>query len=492
MGVVIKQSIRSSIFAYIGVIIGYVNILWLSPYFLTTDQVGLFRLIQSSAYLLATFGQIGLGQSLVKFFPELKQNKGLLLSILIGGVLGFILLTLLTLVFRETIVNYFSQESTMFVDYLQITLLISFLIINFQLLEAYSRSLLQIVVPTLLRDIGLRVLATVILLLYGFGIFNFEMLIYSLLGVYGLVLVALAIYIKVKHKATFTLNLSFLKNGTWRRILNFGCFSLIGAGGTQIILQIDSIMVSGTLGLEAAGVYTIAFFIGGVIEMPKRAITQVSASLLSQLFNKGDMPAVKKLYQQTSINQMIIGTLLLIGVWANLENIYHFVPNNEDYINGIGVVLFIASGKLSDMIFGTNGEIIVMSKYYRFNVISVSILAVLTIFLNTILIPSYGIEGAAIASFIAMLSFNLIKFSFVWWKFKIQPFTIASFKFVLIAFAALTANYLTPEFENIYLDIIIRSSIITIIIMGTTHYWKISAEMNGIIDKSLKKVFRSN
>ena len=91
MGIVIKQSIRSSIIAYLGVAIGYINVLWLYPYFLSIEQVGLFRLIQSSAYLLATFGQIGLGQSLVKFFPEQKENKGFLSSILIGGVLVMIL-----------------------------------------------------------------------------------------------------------------------------------------------------------------------------------------------------------------------------------------------------------------------------------------------------------------------------------------------------------------------------------------------------------------
>lgn len=491
MGVVIKQSIRSSIFAYIGVIIGYVNVLWLYPYFLTTEQVGLFRLIQSSAYLLATFGQIGLGQSLVKFFPELKQNKGLLSSILLGGILGFILLSLLTLVFRQPIVDYFSQESALFVDYFQVTLLISFLLINFQLLEAYSKSLLQIVIPTFLRDVGLRLLSAIVLLLYGFDIINFEMLIYLLIGVYGLVLIALAIHVKVKRKAPFVLEFSFLKNGTWKRIMNFGLYSVIGAGGTQIILQIDSIMVSGALGLEAMAVYTIAFFIGGVIEMPKRAITQISAPLLSQSFNSGDMPAVKKLYQQTSINQMIIGTLLLIGIWANLESIYHFVPNNQDYINGFSVVLFIALGKLSDMIFGTNGEIIVMSKYYKFNVISVSILAVLTIVLNLFLIPTYGIEGAAIASFIAMLSFNLIKFSFVWWKFNIQPFTFSSLKFVLIALIVLGANYLLPKFESVYLDMLVRSILITVVLLVPTYLSNISVELNGLLDKGFRRIFRS-
>lgn len=488
MGIVIKQSIRSSLIAYLGVAIGYVNVLWLYPYFLSTEQVGLFRLIQSSAYLLATFGQIGLGQSLVKFFPELKNNNGFLSSILMGGLLGFLLLSSVTLIFRNTIIDYFSEESTLFIDYFQVTLLISFLIIQFQLLEAYSRSLLQIIIPTLLRDIGLRVLTTAALLLYGFDFIEFETLVYSLIIIYGIISVGLGIHLRMKSQLQLKVNFKFLRNGAWKRILNFGFYSLIGAGGTQIILQIDSIMISGAIGLEATGIYTIAFFIGVVIEMPKRAITQISSALLSQSFNRGDMAAVKKLYQQTSINQMIIGTLLLIGIWANLESIYYFVPNNESYINGFNVVLFIALGKLSDMAFGTNGEIIVMSKYYRFNVIAVSVLALLTILLNLYLIPKYGIEGAAIASFLSMLIFNILKFTFVWSKFRIQPFTLSSLKFVLIALTTVLLNFLIPSFKNLFLDIVCRSAFLTIYLVSLTYYFKISIEINTVIYRICKRL----
>lgn len=488
MGIVIKQSIRSSVIAYLGVVIGYINVLWLYTYFLSTEQVGLFRLIQSSAYLLATFGQIGLGQSLVKFFPEQKNNKSFLTSILAGGIVGFLLLCVFTLAFRETIVGYFSRESALFVDYFQITLIVSFLIILFQLLEAFSRSHLQVIIPTFLRDIGLRVLTTIALLLYGFELIPFETFIYSLIGVYGLVAIGLGAYLKSRNQLPLKVNFGFLKNGAGKKILVFGLYSLIGAGGTQIIWQIDSIMISGAIGLEATGIYTIAFFIGAVIEMPKRAITQISSALLSQSFNKGDMKAVKKLYQQTSINQMIVGTLLLIGIWSNLSSIYQFVPNSESFMNGFNVVLIIALGKLSDMAFGTNGEIIVMSKYYRFNVIAVSILALLTIALNLFLIPKYGIEGAAIASFIPMLIFNLVKFGFVWSKFNIQPFTSATLKFVLIAGLTLLTNYLIPSFENIYFDMLIRSITITTVLMGLTYSLKISIELNGVINNGLVRV----
>ena len=178
---------------------------------------------------------------------------------------------------------------------------------------------------------------------------------------------------------------------------------------------------------------------------------------------------------------MIIGCLLLVGIWANLDSLYSFIPNGDVYIQGINVVLFIGLGKLSDMIFGTNGEIIVMSKHYRFNVIAVAILAILTIVLNLLLIPQYGIEGAAIASFLAMLTFNISKFLFVWVKFKIQPFSLQTIKFVFIVSLVVLSNYYLPQFENTLYDIIIRSAVIFISMMGLTLAFRISPELNGLL-----------
>lgn len=488
MGIVIKQSIRSSIISYLGVAIGYVNVLLLYPYFLDTGQVGLFRLVQSSAYLLATFGQVGTSQSFVKFYPEYKKEKGFLTAALFGGTIGFVLLCIVTLIFKNQIVEYFSRESALFTEYFQLTLIITFLIILFQILEAYSRSILKITASTFLKDIGLRLLTMVAIVLFGFEVIGFNSLIYSLIGTFGLSLIGLFGYFWKQGDLNLSFNFSFLKSNNLKQIIQFGLYSLIGAGGTQIILQIDSIMISGALGLDETGIYTIAFFIGIVIEMPKRAINQLSSALLAQSFKKDDMEAVEKLYKQTSINQFLIGSFLLIGIYANLDNIYALIPNGESFIAGINVVLFIGLGKLSDMAFGANGQIIVMSRYYRFNVISVAILAILTIILNIQLIPNYGIEGAAIASFLAMLSFNMIKFFFIWWKFGIQPFDLSTLKLLLVTGIALGANYFLSNLPNVLIDLAIRSIMISMIFIGLVYLLKVSEEVNGLIDQGIQKL----
>ncbi|MFT6055177.1 MAG: O-antigen/teichoic acid export membrane protein [Roseivirga sp.] len=487
MGIVINQSIKSSVIAYLGVLIGYANVLWLFPYFLESEQIGLFRLIQSSAFLMATFGQFGLSSSLVKFFPRFKNEKGFLAFTLIGGGVGSLFLFLLTLLFKNQITAYFSQESALFVEYFSITLLISVCLVQFQIFEAYCRSLLKIVIPTLIRDIQLRLSITVLIALFALGIISFDLLIQVLLGVYALMVISIFGYLKSIQSFSFKLDFSFLNKKVLKEIVTYSLFMLIGAGGTQIVLQIDSIMVSGQLGLEATGIYTIAFFIGIVIEMPRRSIAQISSALIAQAFEKEDIPAVNKLYKQTAINQMIIGSLLLIGIWANLENLYSFIPNGQLYISGINVVLFIGLGKLSDMAFGTNGEIIVMSKHYKFNVIAVAILAFLTIGLNLILIPKYGIEGAAIASFLAMLIFNISKFLFVWIKFKIQPFSINTLKFLAIVGVVLFGNQLLPPLENVFFDILVRSIAITILFAILTLGLKVSVEVNGLFKKLITK-----
>lgn len=66
MGVIIRQSIATTIISYVGLIIGYLNLLYLYPLFLSPDQVGLLRIIQDAAILMAQFAQFGLAQSVIR------------------------------------------------------------------------------------------------------------------------------------------------------------------------------------------------------------------------------------------------------------------------------------------------------------------------------------------------------------------------------------------------------------------------------------------
>ena len=70
MGVIVRQSIITTIISYIGLVIGYLNLLYLYPLFLSPEQVGLMRTVQDAAILLAQFAQFGLAQSIIRYFPR--------------------------------------------------------------------------------------------------------------------------------------------------------------------------------------------------------------------------------------------------------------------------------------------------------------------------------------------------------------------------------------------------------------------------------------
>ena len=75
MGIVVRQSIYSSIISYVGVVIGYVNLLYLYPKYLLPEQIGLFRTIQDAAILFTPFAQFGLTQSIFRFYPQLVKDQ---------------------------------------------------------------------------------------------------------------------------------------------------------------------------------------------------------------------------------------------------------------------------------------------------------------------------------------------------------------------------------------------------------------------------------
>ncbi|MEJ0029276.1 MAG: MATE family efflux transporter [Bacteroidota bacterium] len=111
--------------------------------------------------------------------------------------------------------------------------------------------------------------------------------------------------------------------------------------------------------------------------------------LISQAFGKNDIKQIATLYQKTSLNQLIIGGLLLIGVIINLDNIFDLMPRKEIYEAGKLVVVFVGIGKLADMLFGPSSEIVVLSKYFWFNIVLISMLAGVVIIGNNLLIPRY-------------------------------------------------------------------------------------------------------
>ena len=495
MGVAIRQSILTSIVSYAGVAIGYLNLLYLYPRFLNPEQIGLLRTVVDAALLLAPFAQGGLGQTILRFLPYFTADKdrghGFINLVLLLSICGYGAILLIFITFRAPLLEFFADKAADIANYTLLILVLTFVVMVITLLEFYCRALMKLAFPSLVREVGLRLLQAVLVTLYFLEVINFDQLLTGTVVIYLISLAALVIYLAAGGHLGPGLTFRSLTTGRKKEIFSYSTLSLLTSGSMIIIGKVDSLMVSGLAGYAANAIYTTAFYMATVIEIPKRAISQTSATLIARAFALDDIKEVRSIYQKSALNQFIIGALLLIGVWANLDNIITLMPKGEVFGAGAAVVIWVGLAKLLDMAFGPNSEVIVMSRFYWFNMITLILLAVFVVISNNYLIPEYGITGAAYATGLSLALFNIIKWIFVWFTLRVQPFTPAFITVTVIAVGVTLLNAWLPPAPNVIADMIYRSSIIAVVYGGLILATRSSAEVEKVVVGVWRRMFGS-
>lgn len=492
MGLVIRQSIYTTIISYVGVVVGYVNILYLFPKFLAPEQVGLLRTIQDAAILFSPFAQFGIAQSIFKFYPRLAKDheseKQFISTLLFFALIGFLIFVIVFKVFQTPIISYFEDNASDVIQYANTILWLTFILLMSALLEAYSRSLLKTVVPNLIKEVVIRVFLALLVTCYFFGWLSYEWFIIASVLAYLACLLLLIGYLVIENRFAIRFSLALVKSPEFGSLVRYSFLSFAGAAGMIIIGKIDSIMVAALVDLAAVAVYTTGFYMATVIEIPKRAMSQVAFPLIARAFEKNDFKDIQSLYQKTAISQFVIGSLLLIGIYINLDNIFTLMPKREIYEAGRWVVIIVGIGKLTDMLFGPSSEIVVLSRYYWFNMVLIIFLAATVIVANNILIPIYGINGAAMGAALALILFNVAKFFFILWKLKMQPFNAAFLKVLIIGCLTLALDWVIPKIDFVILDILVRSGGVTIFYAALILATNVTPEANGLFRAGLKRI----
>ena len=488
MSKITQQSIQTTIFSYIGVVLGYINVLWLYPYALDATELGTFRTIQDLGLLFVPFAQLGVGHGITRFFPKLEQNQSAFLSYSLAfSFLGFIIVSLIFFGFQDQLIGLFSANSPEVVNFLGIVLLITLFALLSSVLDAYSRSYLKVAIPTFFREVFLRLLTSILVGVYLLGWIDFSQVMQGLVAVYGLALCGVLTYLFWLGKIQLDFNWHHFPPGFRSSFIRFSLVTFLATAASTLIMKIDSIMVSSMVSLEANAIYSIAFYMALVVELPRRAISQVAMPVIAAHFAKNQIQAINGLYRQISDRQLYICLLLFALIWCNIDSIYHFVPNREIYQAGKWVVFYIALGKIFDVAFSVNSEILVFSRYYRFNLVLTIAMSVLIIAVNYWLIPIFGIEGAAIGSAAVMLSFNLVKYFYLKLRLQLDPFSRETLKILLVGLAVFPVMFLYTDAIAPLILMIFKSILMVGIFVGMSSLLGVGREEWDWIKSRLKK-----
>lgn len=495
MGIVVRQSIKGTLVSYIGVLIGLVNTLWLLPYVFTAEQIGLYRVLIDVATFLMIFGQFGLMNAGIRFFPYFKdpqnQHNGFLFFMLTITAGGFILISAVLIILKEKILYLFSDNAELLLNFIYIILPLTFSVLLFNILETYARSLLKVVIPKLFKEVILRILISISAITYFFELIDFVYFIDSLIVIYAIINLGLVFYIYSLGQLFLKPNFNVFHSSRLKTIAEYCFFTFLLAGSGIIVGKIDTIMLTSLSTLSATGIYSIAFYMGIMVEIPKRSMVNITAPLVAGFFKESRIDKISELYKKTSTHLMLAGGIILGLIWFNIDNIFLLIPNSEVYATGKYVVLLIGLAKFVDLSMSINAEILGNSDKYKWNLFLMPLLAVLAVVTNYFLIPVYGLTGAAIATFISIVVYNLFRFFIVYFLFKIHPFSIQTLKCLLIFIFIILAGILIPDLKSGILTILIKSSAIGIISAAGILILKPSEELSKLVTRTLK-IFLKN
>jgi O-antigen/teichoic acid export membrane protein len=486
MGIVRNQSIKNSISFYIGMAIGAINTVIIYPNVFNDhpEHFGLIQILIAYAILVSTFTTFGIPTTFVRFFPAIKEKGQLYFLSLIIPLIGFAFALLSYFLFKEQIFELLNASPLLKDNFFYIILLV-FFIGFYDLLTAISRSFLSAATPIFINEVFLKFYSMLALLLHWFGYIDFTTFLKIYLFGYFLKFSILS-FIQWKNDR-FSLEFS-VNDLKLKEILSFGLFVFVGGASVMIVTRLDMMMIGSMLDLEQVAFYTVAFFIGNAIKVPGKSIVSISFPLVAKAWEKKDYKQIKTLYTKSSINQLIIGGVFFLCIWLNIDDIFSLLPIK--FQGGKWVVFYIALAQLFNVGAGLNGTIIVTSKYYRYDLYTNVILVFVTIITNYLLIPessplsSYGIvgiNGAAFATAISVLLFNLIRLILIKVKFGIQPFSIKTlYTLVLLAVIYSLSNYI-PISGNVYFDLLWRSFYILVLFVPAMLWLNLSEDINKIV-----------
>lgn len=484
MGIVLKQSLSNTIITYIGFGFGAVNTIFLYTQFLTAEYYGLVGVISSASALLMPLLAFGVPNTLVKYFSSFKDSEygdSFLTMMLFLPLLAMLPVAGIAYFANTLIGEFISRENAIVKDYVWYIFLIGMALAYFEVFYAWSRVQMKSVFGNFMKEVFVRIGVAILLLGIYFEWITVATFLKSLVVLYILRTIIMKLY---AFKLRFPkIRFNFPKNS--KTILEYSALIILGGSVAVVLFEMDRVMINQFIKIENVAYYSVAIFMATAIAVPSRAMHQITYPLTAEILNRKDSEGLKQLYHKSALTLFIIAGLLFVLIMTNINDVYQLL--DPAYSQGVIVVFLIGLTKVYDAVLGNNNAILYNSDYYKALLMIGVFVAISAVLLNLWLIPTYGLKGAAYASFLALLLYNSIKLVFVKIRFDIVPFTPELWKVLVLLCAIGTAFYFINLPFYPIVNIAIKSTVVVGIYLWFLYNFKWSEDIYGVLSKFFKR-----
>jgi len=504
MGVIQRQGFKSSIINYFSTFLGFFATIYIYP--LDFSAKGIIEYITNLAILFAPYAQLGLFAIYFKYHPKFSHNIGGFQNWVIRRVgLQLALFIAVYFIFRvplaELLYELQINRNGNFLTYSFVIPLLVLLISTQSFLVMLCETNKRIVIPDIIRNVVQKIYFPLIVVAKVYLSLEVSTFIFLFLFYY-FITIPLLLYYTTKERFLIPRNSDKLNIDMElkKEMKSYNLFSILNDISSQLATRLDAVMVGSmivnpALAMVQTGIYTSVMFMTNAMNIPATSILRVSNPLVAEQMANNEIAETSFLYKKTSITLLIIGLATFFILWFTFTDIFSLTKYSEQMVIGKYVFLYLAISKLFDMLTSINSFILVYSKHFKMNLVFVVILGILNVILNIVLIPIYGMEGAAIASLISLVSFNFLKLFWIKIKLNIHPFSwdtvkvlgIGAVSFLVLYFLP-SGKYLANNYLNLGLKGIVIGGTVLLTFALPIYFLKISKEINGLANKLLAKI----
>ena len=404
----IQKSIKVLFLRGSGVVLLFLFTMFLTNYY-SAELVGKYDFVRATIMILSGASLIGTNQSIIYYSGFLKSKKSLqsikniYIKMLMMTTALCLLFALGYAMFTEQFINeLFNKEEAYSLILKSIAALFFYTItmLNIDTLRALNKTISSELYRNIFRYTPIFVFSIVL-----YYTQNQEWLIEAFLASFLLLSLTTLIQVGLLFKK---LNLSKNKN------YNFSYYQIfarsypmaLSAIAYFIMQSVDIIILTAYEGFESIAYYSVAVKLATVTALALMSVNIVVAPKIAEIYSTNDFEKLNKLINDSARIIFIISTPVLIILFVFSDFMLGLFGAN--YVLARDALLLLLCGQFFSSLCGPGAIYLNMTgKQKKLNTILILGLGI-NVVLNLMLIPIYGIEGAAAATLISMIFWNCL------------------------------------------------------------------------------------
>jgi O-antigen/teichoic acid export membrane protein len=340
------------------------------------------------------------------------------------------------------------------------------------LLSTYLRQGCKTVFTTFLREFFLRLLQTLLVVVYFYASFDTQYFLSLFIGTFIVQALLLLMYSLAnplqKNKKTIEQPKTIEK-------FSYIVYNFLGTVAQAIIHHIDIVLiflytqnrVSQEEAFVQVSIYSVLKYMATLVIIPQRSIAEAAIPQMVRHLQGKSFTALEKLSRQTSLLQLIIATFIALALAINSKDIFTFVrvirPEQLSMVQPVFLILLLL--KIIKSKFETQNGLYILSDLYRSDIILQCIFALISIFLGKYAVQKGGLLGIAASNLFIFISLQLLRDKIIQPHFTSQQKSLWPILLgILILGGILYLFFLTFDFPYApWVNIILRTGLCAVI-----------------------------